>query len=59
MDGYGVSKEEIELIIKRGMKWKEEERDIWYATMANYTVVFAKGGDAIIVVTVYPAGREK
>ena len=60
MDALGIDKSEAELVITRGMKWKEEKRDgIWHASMGNLEVVFGKEDSSIVIITVYLARREK
>ena len=53
MDGFGLTRKEIETVIKKGMKWKEENRDIWHANMGEREVVFRKIKDIIFIITVY------
>ena len=52
MDGLGIEKSEIENIILKGMKWKENE-DKWHASMAGMECVFIKKEGSIFVITVY------
>ncbi len=59
MDTLGIDKKEIELIIMRGMKWKEDSREIWHAQMAGIEAIFVKEESNFIVITVYLAGRSK
>ena len=59
MDAYGFDKSEIEAVIKRGVKWKEEKRDIWHANMGNTEVVFARSNGSIVIITVYEARWKK
>ena len=46
MDALGLDRSEIEAVIKKGVKWKEEKRDVWHANMGNVEVVFAKSDEA-------------
>jgi len=59
MDGFGLTRKEIEIAVKKGMKWKEEHRDIWHASMGNIEVVFRKIKDVIFIITVYVDRRIK
>jgi len=59
MDGFGLTRREIEIVIKRGMKWKEENRDIWHANIGNIEVVFKKINNIMFIVTVYIDRRIK
>lgn len=59
MDAFGLERREVEYIVKRGMKWKEEEEEKWHALMNNFEVVFKKENDTIFVITVYPEERKK
>ncbi|MBI4450372.1 DUF4258 domain-containing protein [Candidatus Woesearchaeota archaeon] len=59
MDGLGISADEVESVITQGMKWFDAGRSHWHAQAAGVEVVFAKQDNALIVVTVYRAGREK
>ena len=59
MDALGIFKSEIEKIILKGMKWKRESNEKWYAQMAGIEVIFMKENKDFVVITVYLAGREK
>lgn len=59
MDAWGLDRKEVENIIKRGMKWKEEKEEKWHALMNNFEVVFQKENDTIFIITVYPEERKK
>lgn len=59
MDALGIDKGEVEITVKKGMKWKEHDRDVWHAQMAGTEVVFAKEEKEIFIITVYLAGRSK
>lgn len=59
MNAFGVERKEIEDIIKRGMKWKEEKNEKWHSLMNNFEVVFQKVDDTIFIITVYPEKRKK
>ena len=59
MIGFGLTRREIEIVIKRGMKWKEENRDIWHANIGNIEVVFKKINNIMFIVTVYIDRRIK
>lgn len=53
MDSFGIEREEIENLILKGMKWKEENNEKWHANMAGTECVFIKSEDKIFVITVY------
>ena len=59
MDAFGLERREIEDIVKRGMKWKEKDKEKWHALMNNFEVVFQKSNDMIFIITVYPEERKK
>ena len=59
IDAFGLEKEEVEAVIKKGVKWKEEKREIWHANMGNIEVVFAKSESDIVIITVYEARWKK
>lgn len=60
MDALGIEKSEVESVISRGMKWKEEKREeVWHAVMSNLEVVFTKSDDLIVIITLYQSRREK
>lgn len=59
IDAYGLDKDEIESVIKKGVKWKEEGRDVWHANMGGTEVIFMKSEENIVVITVYAARWEK
>lgn len=59
MDALGLDKSAIEAVVKKGVKWKEEKRDIWHANMGNLEVVFAKSEADMVVMTVYEARWKK
>ncbi|MBI2141242.1 DUF4258 domain-containing protein [Candidatus Woesearchaeota archaeon] len=59
IDALGFEKEQIEAVVKKGVKWKEEKRDIWHANMGNIEVVFAKSDNDVVIITVYEARWEK
>ncbi len=59
MDGFGLYRNEIEQVIRKGMKWKEERSDKWHAQMAGIEAVFMKEEEKIVIITVYAARREK
>ncbi|HLD05525.1 MAG TPA: DUF4258 domain-containing protein [Candidatus Nanoarchaeia archaeon] len=59
MDSLGLERQEVEQAIEKGMKWKEQQREMWHAQMGGIEVVFAKENDTFIIVTVYLAGRSK
>lgn len=58
IDGYGLEIEEIEDVIRQGMKWKGENEK-WHANMAGIECVFTKKEDTIFVITVYKGARKK
>ena len=59
MDAYGLSREEIEQVMKSGMKWKEENSEKWHARMGGTECVFIKQDNTLFVVTVYLSGGKK
>ncbi|MEK6907147.1 MAG: DUF4258 domain-containing protein [Nanoarchaeota archaeon] len=59
MDALGIEKKEVENIIKKGMKWKEDRIEKWHSLMNNIEVVFQKSGDEIFIITIYKGEREK
>ena len=59
IDSLGFEKEQIEAVIKKGMKWKEENREVWHANMGNLEVVFAKSEADMVIITVYEARWQK
>ena len=59
MDAFGIEKKEIESIIKKGMKWKEEKSDKFHAQMAGVEVVFIKEDKDLFIITVYLTGRSR
>ncbi len=56
MDAYGIMRDEVDKVISRGMKWKEENSDKWHAKMAGIECVFIKEEDSLFVITVYLNG---
>lgn len=58
-DALGIGKDEIETIVKKGVKWREEKRSVWHASMANTEVVFMKNNGNVVIITVYEARWEK
>ncbi len=59
IDGYGLDIDEVENVITKGMKWKEENSDKWHANMAGIEYVFIKREDKLFVITVYITKGEK
>jgi len=59
MDGLGIDKNEIERVIKEGMKWKEKLGEKWHAQMTGIEVVFMKRDKNIFIITAYLAGGSK
>ncbi len=59
MDALGIESNEVETIIKKGMKWKETENEKWHANMGGMECVFLKKENALFIVTVYRNGGEK
>ena len=53
MDNLGLERIEIENMILKGMKWKENNSEKWHANMAGTECVFIKEGDTLFVITVY------
>ena len=51
MDALGITLEEVESTIKKGMKWREEDK--WHANYAGIETVFHKEENEIFVITVY------
>lgn len=58
MDNYGLDIDEVDAIIKKGMKWQEPNTGKWHARMAGYECVFIRENDTIFVITVYVEGEE-
>ena len=58
MDAFGLERKEVENIITKGMKWKEEKEEKWHALMNNFEIVFQKSNDTIFIITVYPEERK-
>jgi len=59
MDGYGIEKNEVELAVKNGMKWKENESEKFHARMSGIECVFIKEENIIFIITVYKEGERK
>ncbi len=60
IDGVGIDIEEVEQIVKKGMKWRDQEQmNKWCANMHDYEVVFEELGDALYIITVYAAEVKK
>ena len=59
MDAFGIERKEIENVVRKGMKWKEDKEDKWHALMNNIEVVFQKSNEIIFIITVYRGEREK
>ncbi len=59
IDAYGFEKDEVESVLRKGAKWKEEGRGIWHANMGGIEVVFAKSDQEIVIITIYAARWEK
>ena len=59
MDALGIEKRDVEISIKEGMKWKEENSEKWHAQMIGIEAVFIKQHKDFFVITVYVAGRSK
>ena len=53
MDAYGINRQEVDKIIKEGMKWKETQTEKWHARMAGYECVFLREDDSLFVITFY------
>ena len=58
MDSYGLEKNEVQSVVTKGMKWKDEN-DKCHAQMAGIEVVFSKEENNFVIITVYLAGRLK
>ena len=56
MDAYGLSRTEVEDVIRKGMKWKEEHEEKWHARMTGTECVFIRQEDHLFVITVYLEG---
>lgn len=54
MNMYGLEKEEVDSIVRKGMRWKVEGKV--HASMSGFEVVFIKEADSIFVITAYPVG---
>lgn len=59
MDAYGIKRDEIDKVIKVGMKWRENNSNKWHAKMAGIECVFIKEENDLFVITVYLNGGEK
>lgn len=59
MDGVGISQKEVEEVLRKGMKWKENNTKKWHASMAGIELVFMKEEDDIFIITVYENGGKK
>jgi len=59
MDALGISKQEVQNTVLKGMKWKQQQSDKWHAQMAGIEVVFMKNEEMFVIITTYLAGREK
>jgi len=57
IDRYGLDLDEVEKLVKQGMKWKEQHCNKWHATMAGLECVFVKDGETVFVITVYSEGK--
>ena len=57
MDALGIEKRQIEQVLLKGMKWKEEKEEKWHAQMAGVEVVFMKEGDFMTIITTYYVRR--
>ena len=56
IDGLGIEIEDVEQIIRKGMKWRDKmQTNKWYANMHDYEVVFEELDDVLYVITVYAA----
>ncbi len=53
MDAYGLSRQEVELVITKGMKWKEDKEEKWHARMMGIECVFIKQEKSLFIITVY------
>jgi hypothetical protein len=59
MDALGIDKKDIELSIRKGMKWKEEGSNKIHSQMAGIEVVFIKRNKDFFIITAYLARRSK
>ena len=59
MDAYGFEKGEIEAVLRKGVKWKEDGRDMWHSNSGGVEVVFTQQDGSIIIITVYEARWKK
>lgn len=60
IDSLRIEIEEVEQIIKKGMKWRDQEQmNKWHANMHDYEVVFEELDDTLYVITVYAAEVKK
>ena len=56
MNERGITEEEVERIISKGMKWfikNEGENGRWHAKMGNIETVYERDEEHLVVVTVY------
>lgn len=60
IDLYGLDRAEVDVIIKKGMKWKEQQTEKWHANMSGYECVFIKQENNVyFVITVYANGDQQ
>lgn len=59
IDSLGILKNEVETVIKKGMKWKETNSEKLHAQMAGIEIVFMKQDTNFVIITMYLARREK
>ncbi len=57
MDARGITREEVEKIIRMGMKWKEPTTEKWHALASGVEVVFMKDKSTFYIITAYLAVR--
>jgi hypothetical protein len=51
-----IDRQEVDRIIRQGMKWKEKDTEKWHVRMAGYECVFLKQSDILFIISVYQNG---
>lgn len=59
IDALGLAVEEVESVIRMGMKWREEGTEKWHVNMSGIEVVFVKIEEVIRIITVYLAEAKR
>jgi len=50
MDCLGIEKEEVEKVLIKGMKWKEEKIEKWHANAYGIEIVFVRNDEEIFII---------